>query len=46
MIKIWELIHHLVAHPLMVILPKKLGTKFHDYTALRAFPDKFKGKNG
>lgn len=33
----WKLIHNLIAHPLMEILPEWLGTWIHDKTAEKAF---------
>ena len=35
--RVWRFIHNVVAHPLMEVLPEKLGTWLHDETARRAF---------
>jgi len=35
--RIWQFIHNVVAHPLMEVLPDRLGTWVHDETAKRAF---------
>lgn len=33
----WRLVHNMVSHPAMEILPEKYGTWFHDWTAEKAF---------
>lgn len=38
MSKFWHVVHNVIAHPLMVVLPEKWGTAFHDWTAGRAYP--------
>jgi hypothetical protein len=35
--KFWDAVHNAVAHPLLVILPEKLGNQFHDWTAKKAY---------
>ena len=35
--RIWRFVHNVVAHPLMEILPDRLGTWLHDETGSRAF---------
>lgn len=35
----WAIIHNLVAHPLLVFLPQRWGTWFHDWTAAKAWPN-------
>ena len=35
--RFWQFIHNAVAHPLMEVLPDRLGTWVHDETAKRAF---------
>lgn len=37
--RLWQIAHHLIAHPLMVVLPDRWGTWFHDETAKRAWPE-------
>lgn len=37
MIGLWSVIHNLIAHPLMVLLPRRWGDAFHDWTADKAF---------
>lgn len=34
----WRIAHNAVAHPLMLVLPERLGTRLHDETARRAWP--------
>lgn len=36
---IWRLIHHIVAHPLMLVLPERIGTAFHDWTGKKGWPE-------
>lgn len=36
--RFWFVIHNLIAHPLMVVLPRAWGNALHDWTAMRAFP--------
>lgn len=31
--RFWFAVHNLIAHPLMVVLPERWGTAFHDWTA-------------
>lgn len=33
----WGIVHHVIAHPLMAVLPRKQGYKFHDWTAKKAY---------
>jgi hypothetical protein len=35
--RVWAVIHNVVAHPLMVVLPRRWGTALHDWTAAMAF---------
>lgn len=39
MTRLWLIIHHCVAHPLMVVLPRAWGDALHDWTATYAFPE-------
>lgn len=34
----WVFAHHLIAHPLMLVLPCAWGNAFHNWTAERAWP--------
>lgn len=34
---LWLVIHHAVAHPLMLVLPRAWGDALHDWTAARAW---------
>jgi hypothetical protein len=36
---IWRIVHHAVAHPLMLVLPDAWATAFHDWTAAKAWPE-------
>ena len=35
---IWRIVHHLVAHPLMLVLPEHWGNALHDWTADKGWP--------
>jgi hypothetical protein len=35
--RLWRFVHNVFAHPLMEVLPEKLGDRLHDATAARAF---------
>lgn len=35
--RFWRFIHNVVAHPLMEVLPEKMGDRLHDWTADKAF---------
>lgn len=35
----WHIVHNAVAHPLLLVLPERLGTWLHDETARRAWPE-------
>lgn len=35
--KIWTIIHNAIAHPLLCVLPERVGTWLHDETARRAW---------
>ena len=35
--RFWRVIHNVVAHPLMEVLPDRLGDWLHDMTAAKAF---------
>lgn len=37
--RLWSIVHNMIAHPLLEILPTKLGDRFHDWTAKKAWPD-------
>ncbi len=36
--RFWRVVHNVVAHPLIEILPERYGTAFHDWTADRMGP--------
>jgi hypothetical protein len=36
--RVWRVIHNVIAHPLMEVLPASWGDRFHDWTASKAFP--------
>lgn len=36
--RLWIFLHHVLAHPLMLVLPCGWGNAFHDWTADRAWP--------
>lgn len=40
--RFWRIVHNVVSHPLLEILPERLGTWFHDVTANLAFEDEEK----
>mgnify|MGYP001600114172 CR=1 FL=1 len=42
--RFWRLVHNLIAHPLMEILPEQWGDRLHDWTAARAFIDQGTGR--
>ena len=35
--RVWGIVHNVVAHPLLEVLPEKAGSAFHDWTARRAY---------
>jgi len=35
--RFWRFVHNVVAHPLMEIIPEKMGDDLHDWTAKLAF---------
>lgn len=35
--RFWQFVHNVVAHPLMEVLPTRVGDRFHDWTAQKAF---------
>ena len=37
--RIWRFVHNAIAHPLMEVLPERLGTWIHDETARLAFSE-------
>lgn len=37
--RFWRFVHNVIAHPLMEVLPERVGTWFHDETARRAWED-------
>ncbi|MBZ4402496.1 hypothetical protein [Myxococcus sp. AS-1-15] len=37
--RLWRAAHNAVAHPLLEVLPARLGDALHDWTAARAFPN-------
>lgn len=40
---LWQLVHHIIAHPIVGLsFDMALAWKFHDWTAIRAWPDEFK----
>lgn len=34
---IWRIVHNVVAHPLLELLPTSWGSSFHDWTAHKAW---------
>ena len=39
-------IHHLAAHPLMLVLPERWGNALDDWTAARAWPESSEAVHG
>jgi hypothetical protein len=37
--KFWSVVHNCLAHPLMEILPEKVGARIHDWSASKAYPE-------
>ena len=35
--RFWQIVHNVIAHPLLEILPTRVGTWLHDETARRAW---------
>lgn len=35
--RFWRFIHNVVVHPMMEVLPERLGNYLHDTTAAKAF---------
>lgn len=35
--RFWDVMHNCIAHPLLVLLPEKLGDRLHDWTAEKAY---------
>lgn len=35
--RLWQFVHNAIVHPMMEILPERIGTWLHDETARRAW---------